>query len=114
MVKAYNQKVTRANRATGKKRRRLNRELKLENKAINRINRKIDQFKGKGPVLRAYLKVRGQKRGPTPYGETSAAESFAESFALYRVDPKALKRVFPKVYQWFKRNEHLTVIKKNL
>ena len=57
MVKAYNQKVTRANRATGKKRRRLNHELKLENKAINRINRKIDQLKGGAGIC-------GSARGP--------------------------------------------------
>lgn len=114
LIKAYNKKVAQANRASGQKRMRLNQELNKDLKAVNRSKEKIKKLNGKGPVLKAYLKVRGKKKGPTPYGESSAAESFAESFALYRVDPKALRRVFPKVHQWFKNNGHLKTIKSNL
>ena len=114
LVKAYNKKVNQANRAKGSKRQRLNQELNKDLKAVNRSKANIKRLSGKGPVLKAYLKIRGKQKGPTPYGESSAAESFAESFALYRVDPKALKRVFPKVHRWFKKNGHLKTIKKHL
>ncbi len=114
LVKAYNQKVAKANKASGAKQKRLNKELDQDLKAVNRSKKQVERLSGKGPVLKAYLKVRGKKKGPTPYGESSAAESFAESFALYRVDPKALKRVFPKVYKWFQSNGHLKAIRKSL
>lgn len=108
---AYNKKVPQANSARGAKRDKLMAELDRASKAIDQLKIKTKKLDGKGPVLMAYLNVRGKKRGPTPYGETSAAESFAESFALFRVDPLALKRVFPKVYEWFKRDGHLKAIK---
>ena len=114
LVKAYNKKVNQVNRASGSKRQRLNQELNQDLKTVNRSKATIKRLNGKGPVLKAYLKIRGKQKGPTPYGESSAAESFAESFALYRVDPKALKRVFPKVYKWFKNKGHLKTIKKHL
>lgn len=52
-------------------------------------------------VLRAYDEVRGALRGPTPYGATALAESFAEAFALFHADPAALSRVAPRVHEWF-------------
>jgi hypothetical protein len=58
------------------------------------------------PVLRAYLDVKAGEPGPTDYGNTSAAESFAESFALFHVDPDALQRTLPRVYAWFKSGGH--------
>lgn len=60
-----------------------------------------------GPVLAAYLAVRGPDRGPTKYGRTADAESFAESFALFRADPPALQRIYPNVYEWFASGGHM-------
>jgi hypothetical protein len=61
----------------------------------------------RGPVLEAYGKALGKASPPTVYGETSAKESFAESFSLYRADPAALKRLLPQVYDFFARGGHL-------
>jgi hypothetical protein len=58
------------------------------------------------PVLRAYLDVLGGLPAPTDYGTTSATESFAESFALFHVDPAALVRTRPKVAAWFAAGGH--------
>ena len=67
----------------------------------------MNSWMNRGPVLAAYQRVKGTSEGPTPYGETSLAESFAESFALYRIDPPALQRVLPKVFNWFKSGKYL-------
>lgn len=64
-----------------------------------------------GPVLQAYLAVRGGTRGPTHYGRTSVEESFAESFALFRADPAALQRIYPDVYDWFAKDGHLAALR---
>jgi hypothetical protein len=57
-------------------------------------------------VLKGYRKARGAVRGPTPYGRSSLTESFAESFALYHLDPKALARWNRDVFQWFESGGH--------
>lgn len=59
------------------------------------------------PVLTAYLAVLSGEPAPTDYGNESAHESFAESFALFHVDPDALRRTRPKVFDWFARGGHL-------
>lgn len=61
----------------------------------------------RGPVLKAYGKVRGKKKGPTRYGRTSLAESFAEAFALHKLDPSALRRWSPAVAEWFEEGGHV-------
>lgn len=61
-------------------------------------------------VLAEYRRVRGIGNGPTPYGRISMAESFAESFALFHLDPNALRRVYPRVYDWFAAGNHLTAV----
>lgn len=63
----------------------------------------------KNPVLDAYLEVLSGAPAPTDYGNTSQRESFAESFALFHVDPDALKRARPEVYQWFDEGKHLAI-----
>jgi hypothetical protein len=59
-----------------------------------------------GAVLRAYQQVLAGAPGPTDYGSTSLKESFAESFALFHVDPDALRRVLPRVHAWFASGGH--------
>ncbi len=108
---AFNRKVKRANKAQGSKRTKLGRELERERPKLERLIAKFKSLQSRGPVLKAYLKARGQSKGPTSYGETSDKESFAESFALYKVDPPALKRVMPRVFAWFKSEGHLKSIK---
>ena len=60
-----------------------------------------------GPVLRRYRRARSIRKGPTPYGARSLAESFAEAFALFRSDPAALQRIDPGAHAWFQREGHL-------
>lgn len=63
--------------------------------------------RNEGPVHAAYLAVRGPDKGPTRYGRTDVEESFAESFALYKADPEALRRIYPDVLDWFVSGGHL-------
>lgn len=62
------------------------------------------------PALAAYLAALGDAPAPTDYGATSGHESFAESFALYRVDPAALERARPSAYRWFAEGGHLKAL----
>jgi hypothetical protein len=62
------------------------------------------------PVVAAYLAVLAGLPAPTDYGNESRHESFAESFALARVDPKALARTRPSVARWFAAGGHLDAV----
>ena len=62
---------------------------------------------GDSPVLDGYAKALGGEPAPTDYGNTSPHESFAESFALFHVDPEALQRTRPGVFAWFAKGRHL-------
>lgn len=99
-VKRYNTIVKKGSRADQS-------SLAKDNKLINKYKRKMKRWSKKNPMLMAYKKVRGGNKGPTLYAHTSIKESFAEAFALYRADPQALQRIYPKVYQWFKKKKHL-------
>ena len=61
----------------------------------------------RGPVLTAYEDALNGAPAPTKYGESHIKESFAESFALFRADPEALKRVLPQVHAWFEAGGHV-------
>ncbi|MCP4871251.1 MAG: hypothetical protein GY898_21285 [Proteobacteria bacterium] len=61
----------------------------------------------RGPVLSAYARARGDRKGPTRYGRSSLAESFSEAFALHKLDPAALKRWSPRVAEWFAEGGHI-------
>jgi hypothetical protein len=49
----------------------------------------------------------GLDRAPTDYGRTAIDEAFADSFALYKLDPSALERTAPDVLAWFEAGGHL-------
>ena len=57
-------------------------------------------------VLRGYRKALGGKLGPTPYGRRSTMESFAEAYALFYLDPEALRRFSRSVFDWFREGGH--------
>jgi hypothetical protein len=59
------------------------------------------------PMEQLYGQLPRALDGPTPYGRTDVSESFAESFALFHVDPDSLRRVAPEVHAWFASGEHL-------
>lgn len=52
-------------------------------------------------IEQAFDKVVPFRTAPTVYGRSAIGESFAESFALYKVDPTALTRAAPKATEWF-------------
>ena len=107
VIKEYNKLVKRYNKAGGAKRNRLGATMQKKKKRLTVLESKMKKWMKAGPVLSAYKRVKGKSSGPTPYGNTSLAESFAESFALYRVDPNALRRVAPQIHRWFKSGEHI-------
>ena len=110
-IKKYNATVKRANRTRDPK---LNRFLEQEGPRItrekakvNRMSKRVSRLVKGGPVLAGYKRALGQKSAPTQYGENSLSESFAESYSLYRADPRALGRLLPKVLKWFRDGGHL-------
>ncbi len=76
-------------------------------KALEADARRALELVERGPVLEAYARALGGRSAPTRYGTVSLAESFAESFSLFRSDPAALRRLLPSVSAFFERNEHL-------
>ena len=64
------------------------------------------------PVLEGYLAALAGQPAPTDYGNSSTKESFAEAFALFHVDPNALKRTRPAVYEWFAARGHINALPK--
>ena len=85
-------------------------QLKRDAKAVESLAKKARKLVDRGPVLSAYAKALGKGSAPTAYGQTSLKESFAESFALYKADPGALKRLLPKVLAWFEGGGHLRAL----
>lgn len=84
----------------------------LKTKDVNKANELIargNRWTDASPVLEEYVRVLGGLPAPTDYGNASLHESFAESFALFHVDPQALKRTRPQVHAWFARGGHLSV-----
>lgn len=67
----------------------------------------------KSPILAAYLEVLAGQPAPTDYGNSSPHESFAESFALFHVDPAALERTRPAVHAWFERAGHIEALRRS-
>lgn len=69
-----------------------------------------DRLSNRSPVLDEYLRALGGLPAPTDYGNASSHESFAESFALFHVDPAALARARPAVHAWFAGGGHLRAL----
>ena len=86
----------------------LARRLRSVQAELKKLNRSYRRIQKRSPVIREYRRALAGQRGPTRYGRTSIHESFAESFALYRGDPVALKRILPGVYRWFQKGGHIT------
>lgn len=68
---------------------------------------RVQHLGKRGPVLGQYRWARSVRKGPTPYGATDLAESFAEAFALFRSDPEALLRIDPGAHAFFLHERHL-------
>lgn len=66
----------------------------------------VKRLGGRGPVIEAWADVRDGP-GPTDYGRRRLHESFAEAYALHRLDPDALRAVMPEAAAWFDAGGHL-------
>lgn len=64
------------------------------------------------PIVMEYKKVRSNRSGPTSYGRTDPSEGFAEAFAIFHLDPRALEWIDPDVYHWFRMGRHLKPIQR--
>ncbi len=87
-----------------------NSEATEENTEVERHNAGVleaERLAESVPLLVAYAALPGARKGPTAYGATEIGEGFAESFALYRLDPAALGRVAPEILRWFDSGEYL-------
>ena len=111
-VEERNALAQRANAAKGAENARLIKEVGARDERLKSLERQMKLNMKRGPALSAYLKARGKGRAPTTYGETSGEESFAESFALFRADPKALKRALPSAHKWFSSGAHIKEMSK--
>ena len=100
------------------------------NKMVSRFNRtqdqgllsKIERLQAKiahmeanpvtreGPIIEAFLANRSGKKGPTRYADFNTVEAFAESYALYKLDPTALRRIDPPLYQWFESKAYIDLL----
>lgn len=113
-VKRYNAAVSRYNRAPSSRYEaqvnQASRRLEARRTGFKRLNARHEAMQAHNPVLAAYQKALGTRPAPTIYGGTSVKESFAESFALYKADPAALRRVLPKVLRWFEGGGHLRAL----
>ncbi len=69
-----------------------------------------DRLSARSPALEQYLSALAGLPAPTDYGNASSHESFAESFALFHVDPAALARARPAVHAWFAGGGHLRAL----
>ena len=58
-----------------------------------------------------FHKLIADKTALTEYSETNTEEAFAEAFALYKVDPKGIKKINPELYKWFSKHGHLNPLK---
>jgi hypothetical protein len=65
------------------------------------------RYQANSPIVSAFKKVRTNKSGPTSYGRTDPGEGFAEAFAIFHLDPQALKWIDLEVYHWFRMGSHL-------
>jgi hypothetical protein len=71
--------------------------------AISAIHERLEAR----PVLDAYVVAVGNELAPTPYGRTSSVEGFAEAFALWHLDPAALRRTSPRAAAFFESGSHI-------
>ena len=76
---------------------------------IKQIQNTVDGF-GDGPIVESFAAHRTGSRGPTRYADQSMEEAFAESYALFKLDPLALMRTDIGVYQWFSSGEYLELL----
>ena len=92
------------------------RTLNQLKKELKRSQVAIEQSAGReSRVARALRRVlKDTAKAPTLYGRLSMEEAFAECFALFHIDPDALRRTAPHVHAWFTRGGHVDAVRADL
>ncbi len=85
-------------------------ELNAVKAELEELRRK--KFSAVGPIVDAFLESRSAAKGPTVYADTNSVEAFAESYALFKLDPKALNRADPGAFEWFESKQWLELLPK--
>lgn len=102
LVDSYNAKVSAYNQHNTDQ---LEKEIQVLGKELELMQ--SNPVQRPGPIVEAFLTHRQFGEGPTEYGNTSVHEAFAESYALFKLDPEALQRIDPMVHQWFASGGYL-------
>lgn len=87
----------------------LRERIEMLAREIEQVQSTIDRL-GDGPIVEAYKANRTSRRGPTRYSDQSIEEAFAESYAMFKLDPLALKRTDLGAYRWFQSGAYLELL----
>jgi hypothetical protein len=105
LIKEHNSMVSKYNHQNDTK---LGVEIERLSEDIQRLQR--NGIRGLGPMIEDFEKIRIRKYGPTEYANESLQEAFAESYALFKLDPEALERIDPSVHRWFASGAYLDLL----
>ena len=107
--KKYNEAVDKYNKAGAAEQKRMKPGIDQLDTASNKA---VEAMKvSEGRSLKDFEKLIEGKEALTEYSKTSGAEAFAEAFAIYKADPKGLKKTNRKVYDWFVNGGALKPVK---
>lgn len=102
LVERYNRTVKAGNHTSAAQ---MKSQLEASEAAVDTARARLDS--ARDLVVRRFMQARAVNAGPTEYGETSPDEAFAESYALYVLDPDAMSRIDPAAARFFADGEHL-------
>lgn len=85
---------------------RMKRGIRELNDSWNEARSRLESAASASRALAGYhAATRG--RAPSEYGKRNLGEAFAEAFALYVLDPRALERIEPAALEFFESGAHL-------
>ncbi len=103
----YDQLVERFNRSdTSSQQKKLKPLVARKGTEVDDLGRKLQ-----APEGRALAEFEELSKGMAPlteHAKTNTNEAFAETFALYKLNPEGIKRLNPKLAAWFKRQGYLS------
>jgi hypothetical protein len=108
-LKEYNAAVDEYNKASAGDQKKMKGKVDKLDKESEAAGKKYEAAKTR--AIDELQKLIAGKEALTEYSKTDAEEAFAEAFALYKVDPKGVKKINPKLYNWFSKHGHLNPLK---
>jgi hypothetical protein len=106
---AYNAALDEYNKASAKQQNKM--KAKIEKLSAAEKKTKTAWQAAQTRVLDDFKALIKGKTALTDYSKTNAMEAFAEAFALYKIDPKGLKKLNLALARWFKKGGHLHPVK---